>query len=96
MESLAGRVGILGVQLEPSPLDVIEQLRSELAHTTSAMADKLQILEANVMLLETSVQGAIDLGRQIAQNSNNSPEKSSGGLGSSPPGGVPGSQTAGR
>ena len=57
MESLAGRIGELSGQHELPPGDCLEQLRSELAHTTSAMADKLQTLEANVMLVGVQCPG---------------------------------------
>ncbi|MDA8582892.1 hypothetical protein N9L68_01640 [bacterium] len=59
MEELAGRITTLG-GAAVSPTPGVEDLRSEVAHTTSAMLDQLQLLEANVQALEVSAQEAME------------------------------------
>ena len=73
MEELAGRVSTLGGTVVQPP-EGIADLRSEVANTTSAMLDQLQMLEANVQALEASAQEAME---HIRQAKLESPENSS-------------------
>ena len=73
MEELAGRVSTLGGTVVQPP-EGIADLRSEVANTTSAMLDQLQMLEANVQALEASAQEAME---HIRQAKPESPENSS-------------------
>ena len=66
MEALAGRITTLSGAVVSPPTGV-EYLRSAVAHTTSAMLDQLQLLQANVQSLDVSAQAALEH-VQAAQN----------------------------
>ena len=73
MEELAARISTLG-GVSVSPQEGLADLRSEVANTTSAMLDQLQMLEANMQNIEASAQEAME---HIRQTKSESPENSS-------------------